>query len=78
MARRIDGKCGIIKKFIRNQASIKLKDGSKVKIGVGFLKAPERFGKLSLKQMRKIINKPHMGYKKEQKVCISSEEPLYG
>ena len=77
MAKRIDGKCGKIKKFTNNTVHIKLKNGGEITIGVGFLATPKGFNKLSVKQMKQLLAKPHLGYKKGQNVCISKEEPLY-
>ena len=77
MVERIDGKCGKIKKFVDNRVYIKLKNGDEISVGVGFLAAPKGFSKLSLKQMKRSLAKPHLGYKKGQNVCISREEPLY-
>ena len=78
MVNRIDGKCGIIKRFSDRRAIIRLEGGREVSVGLGFLAAPKSFDRLSANQMRKHRNKPHLGYRKRQRVCVSSEEPLYG
>lgn len=82
---RIDGKCGKITKLIKTKTGkyniysvrIKLDKGKTIDIGVGFLSAKKDFWKLSSAQMKKITSKSFYGHKKGERVCISTEEPLY-
>ena len=76
---RIDGQPAQITSFKGDKiAFLKVKGiKNRVKLPVAMLAAPKGFSKKTSAQMKKIIAKPRMGFKKKQRVKVSSESPLF-
>jgi hypothetical protein len=82
---RIDGKCGVITKRIINKSGrfkvhsvrIKFDDGTQADVGIGLLACSEKFSKLSSRKMGIEMKKPFHGRKVGERVCVSTEEPLW-
>lgn len=80
---RIDGKCGVITELISKGkyrtgiVKIKFDDGSQGEVVVGHLACSKKFSKLSSSQMGIEMKKPFHGRKVGERVCVSTEEPLW-
>lgn len=80
---RIDGKCGTITELISKGkyrtgiVRIKFDDGGQGEISVSLLACSEKFSKLTSSQMKTEMKKPFHGRRVGERVCVSTEEPLW-
>ncbi|MDO8623200.1 MAG: hypothetical protein Q7R52_03045 [archaeon] len=79
-SQRIDGKCGVITSLSsknKREVEIRLKNKRKVTITVALLKVTPKMYKMTADELSNQLQKDYHGRKKGDRVCISSEEPLY-